>query len=126
MPERVFVVGVGITKFEKAGSQRDWPDLCKEAIENALSDASLPYTSIQAAVAGYNYGEPTCGQAAIYQMGLTGIPVCNVNNNCSTGSTALFLARNLVLSSYDCTLALGFEKMVKSLSQRVGMKCFLL
>lgn len=92
--------------------------MCKEAIENALQDANLPYTSIQAAVAGYNYGEPTCGQAAVYQMGLTGIPVCNVNNNCSTGSTALFLARNLVSSSYDCALAIGFEKMTKSLSQR--------
>lgn len=119
---RVFVVGVGMTKFEKPGpNSSDWPDLCKTAITRALEDSKLSYTDVQAAVVGYNYGEPTCGQAAVYQMGLTGIPICNVNNNCSTGSTALFLARNL-LSSYDCTLALGFEKMQKSLSQVVSFQ----
>ncbi len=41
-----------------------------------------------------------------------GHPVVNVNNNCSTGSTALFLARQAVASgAADCVLALGFEQM---------------
>ena len=118
---KVYVVGVGITKFEKASSRRDWPEMCKEAIENALADSKLEYSAIECAVVGYNYGEPTCGQCAVYQMGLTGIPICNTNNNCSTGSTAIFLARNLVKSSYDCTLAVGFEKMERSLSQKVSI-----
>jgi len=117
MGERVFVVGVGMTPFMKASTGPDWPEMCKAAIQQALDDASLSYEKVETAVVGYNYGEPTCGQAAVYQVGLTGIPVCNVNNNCSTGSTALFLARNMVKSSYDCALALGFEKMRKSLSQ---------
>jgi sterol carrier protein 2 len=59
-------------------------------------------------------GESTSGQRAIYQLGLTGVPVYNVNNNCSTGSTALFLAKQLVEGGLtDCALAVGFEKMEK-------------
>ncbi|PIO24879.1 hypothetical protein AB205_0115150, partial [Aquarana catesbeiana] len=58
-------------------------------------------------------GDSTCGQRAIYHsLGLTGIPIINVNNNCSTGSTALFMARQLIQGGLaDCVLALGFEKM---------------
>jgi sterol carrier protein 2 len=60
------------------------------------------------------YGESTCGQRAVYQLGLTGIPVYNVNNNCSTGSTALFMAKQFIEGGLaDCVLALGFEKMEK-------------
>jgi len=45
-------------------------------------------------------------------MGLTGIPVSNCNNNCSTGSTALYQSRALVAGGMArCALALGFEKM---------------
>jgi acetyl-CoA acetyltransferase len=61
---------------------------------------------------GYVYGDSTCGQAALYEVGMTGIPIVNVNNNCSTGSTALFLARQAVESgAVECALALGFEQM---------------
>ena len=67
---------------------------------------------MQAAYAGYVYGDSVCGQRAIYTVGMTGIPVINVNNNCSTGSSALYLAANAVRSGmFDCALALGFEKM---------------
>ena len=73
----------------------------------ALSDAGINYSAIEACVASYCYGEPTCGQRAVYELGLTGIPVFNVNNNCSSGSSALMLARSLVKSGMDCVLALG-------------------
>ena len=67
---------------------------------------------IQQAYVGYVYGDSTCGQRALYQVGMTGIPIINVNNNCSTGSTALFLARQAIESgALDCVLALGFEQM---------------
>ena len=67
---------------------------------------------VQQAYVGYVYGDSTAGQAAIYGVGLTGIPVFNVNNNCSTGSSALFLARQAVESGVvECALALGFEQM---------------
>lgn len=80
---RVFVIGVGMTKFEKPGkAQGDYPDWAKTAGENALKDARISYDAIEHAIAGYCYGDSTCGQRALYGLGLTGIPMSNVNNNC--------------------------------------------
>jgi len=113
MTVRTFVIGVGMTKFEKPGS-RDWdyPDMGKQAGEAALADAGISYDLIEEAYIGYCYGDSTSGQRALYKLGLTGIPAVNVNNNCSTGSSALYLARRSVLGGLaDCVLALGFEKM---------------
>src|SRR5690242_9799489 len=102
-----------MTKFEKPGTMEgEYPDWAKEAWEKALSDAGIPYEDVQQAYAGYCYGDSTYGQRALYQLGLTGIPVVNVNNNCSTGSSALFLARQAVKGGLaECALAVGFEKM---------------
>jgi acetyl-CoA acetyltransferase len=111
----VFVIGVGMTKFEKPGSREwDYPDMAKEAGTKALEDAGIPYDEVEQAFVGYCYGESTSGQRAVYGLGLTGIPVVNVNNNCSTGSTALHMARQAVRGGLaECALALGFEKMEK-------------
>jgi len=111
---RVYVVGVGMTKFEKPGRRSDvcYPDMAKEAVTKALADAKLKYTDVQQAAVGYVYGDSTCGQRALYEVGMTGIPVYNVNNNCSTGSSALYLAKQIIESgNADCVLPLGFEKM---------------
>ena len=115
MGRKVFVVGVGMTKFEKPGSREwDYPDMAKEAGTKALQDAGIPYSEVEQACIGYCYGDSTCGQRAVYELGLTGIPIYNVNNNCSTGSTALFMAKQFIEGSIaDCVLALGFEKMEK-------------
>jgi len=113
---KAYVVGVGMTKFEKPGRREnfDYPDMAKEAVENALTDAGLKYSDVEQACVGYVYGDSTCGQRALYPLGMTGIPVYNVNNNCATGSSALFLANQLVRGGIsDCVLALGFEKMQK-------------
>ncbi len=115
MSNRTFVIGVGMTKFEKPGS-RDWdyPDMAREAGTKALEDAGIPYERVEQAFVGYCYGESTSGQRAVYGLGLTGIPVVNVNNNCSTGSSALYMARQAIRGGLaDCALALGFEKMEK-------------
>jgi acetyl-CoA acetyltransferase len=110
---RVFVAGVGMTKFEKPGRREwDYPDMVRESVSNALADAGVQYADIEQAYVGWVYGDSTAGQRAVYELGLTGIPVINVNNNCSTGSTALFLARTIVAGGLaDCVLAAGFEKM---------------
>jgi sterol carrier protein 2 len=104
-----------MTKFEKPGSKSwDYPDMAKEAGEKALADAGIPYDLVEQACVGYCYGDSTCGQRAVYTLGLTGIPIYNVNNNCSTGSTALFMAKQFIEGGLaDCVLALGFEKMEK-------------
>jgi sterol carrier protein 2 len=115
MGRKVFVIGVGMTKFEKPGSKDwDYPDMAKEAGTRALQDAGIDFDQIEQAAVGYCYGDSTAGQRAVYSLGMTGIPIYNVNNNCATGSTALFMAKQFVEAGIaDCALALGFEKMEK-------------
>ncbi|MER5305144.1 lipid-transfer protein [Streptomyces lasiicapitis] len=108
-----YIVGVGMTKFEKPET-RDWQywDMAKEAGTAALADADIAYEDVEQVAAGYCFQASTAGQRAAYELGLTGVPVYNVNNNCATGSTALMLARQFVEGGgSDCVLALGFEKM---------------
>ncbi len=115
MGRKVYVIGVGMTKFEKPGA-RDWdyPQMAREAGTRALEDAGIPYDTVEQVAVGYCYGDSTCGQRAVYEIGLTGVPIYNVNNNCSTGSTALYMAKQLVEGGLaECTMALGFEKMEK-------------
>jgi acetyl-CoA acetyltransferase len=117
--ERVFVVGVGLTKFDKPGARPDWdyPDMAGEAVEEALRDAGARYDDVQQVAAGYCFGNTAAGQRAVYPLGLTGVPVINVNNACASGSSALYVARGLVAAGLaDCALALGFEKMGNVLS----------
>lgn len=112
MKRRVNVIGVGMTKFAKPGASDDYHVMAAEAGRKALADAGIPFNEVQQAFCGYVYGDSTCGQRAVYELGLTGIPVLNVNNNCSTGSSALFLARQAIEGGLaECVLALGFEKM---------------
>jgi len=102
-----------MTKFEKPG-RKDWdyPDIGRIAAERALKDACIPYEEVQQACVSYCYGDSTCGQRTVYQLGMTGIPVYNVNNNCASGATALFMAKQFVEGGLaDCVLAVGFEKM---------------
>jgi sterol carrier protein 2 len=104
-----------MTKFEKPFSREwDYPQMATEAGTKALEDAGIPYAEVEQAAVGYCYGDTTCGQRAVYGLGLTGIPVYNVNNACATGSTALFMAKQFIEGGIvDCALALGFEKMEK-------------
>ena len=113
MTSSVIVAGVGMIPFTKPGAGEPYPVMASRAIRIALSDAGVPYEKVQQAYAGYVYGDSTAGQRALYEVGMTGIPVVNVNNNCSTGSTALYLARQAVESgAVDCALAFGFEQMM--------------
>lgn len=114
MARKVYVIGVGMTPFTKPGASPEYNEMAKEAVGSALKDAGIDYREVEQAIVGYVYGDSTCGQRAVYENGLTGIPVINVNNNCSTGSSALFLAKQIVEGGIaECVLALGFEKMEK-------------
>jgi acetyl-CoA acetyltransferase len=113
MNRKVHVAGVGMIPFSKPGASEPYHVMGAKAARAALKDAGVDYALVEQAYVGYVYGDSTCGQAAVYGVGLTGIPVINVTNNCSTGSTALFLARQAVESgAVECALALGFEQMV--------------
>lgn len=112
MSQSVHVVGIGMVPFVKPTAGVSYPEMAAAATRAALNDAGLEYAQIEQAYVGYVYGDSTAGQRALYGVGMTGIPIVNVNNNCSTGSTALFLARQAVESgAADCVLALGFEQM---------------
>ncbi len=114
MARKANVVGVGMVKFAKPGASDSYDVMAKGAIETALKDAGVGYPDVEQAYAGYVFGDSTCGQKAVYSVGLTAIPVFNVNNNCSTGSSALFLARQAVEGgAVECALAVGFEQMEK-------------
>ena len=110
---KVYVAGVGMTPFAKPGNSEDWDVMAEKAIREALHDAGVSYDLIEQAYAGHVYGDSTAGQSALYRVGITGIPIVNVNNNCATGATALYLARQMVeLGGAQCVLAVGFEQMV--------------
>jgi acetyl-CoA acetyltransferase len=112
MSRDVLVAGVGMIPFTKPGANEPYPQMAAKATRAALADAGIGYELLQQAYVGYVYGDSTAGQRAVYEVGMTGIPIVNVNNNCATGSTALYLARQAVASgSADCVLALGFEHM---------------
>lgn len=112
MSESVVVAGVGMIAFTKPGANQPYPVMASTAARQALADAGVDYAAVQQAYVGYVYGDSTSGQKALYGVGMSGIPIVNVNNNCSTGSTALFLARQAIESgAADCVLALGFEQM---------------
>jgi sterol carrier protein 2 len=112
MNHSVVVAGVGMIPFKKPGTSACYFEMGEQAARLALADAGVDYMSICQAYVGFVYGDSTSGQKALYRVGMTQIPVINVNNNCSTGSTALFLARQAIEAGIaDCVLALGFEQM---------------
>ncbi len=112
MKHKAMVAGVGMVQFAKPGASDPYDVMGAAAAHQALADAGVDYGLVEQVYAGYVYGDSTCGQKAVYRVGMSGVPIVNVNNNCSTGSTALFLARQAIESgAAECVLALGFEQM---------------
>ena len=110
--ENVYIIGVGMTKFIKPRGLVDYPEMGFEAGVKAMVDAGINYDDVEQGVACYAYGDSTCGQRVFYQFGMTQIPIYNVNNNCSTGSTGLYMARQFLEKGVaNCALVIGFEKM---------------
>jgi len=108
----VRIAGTGMVPFRKPGASPAYDELARGAVQAALADAGVDYRDVQQAYAGFVYGDSTAGQRALYAVGMTGIPIVNVNNNCSTGSTALWLARQAIAGgAADCVLVVGFEQM---------------
>ena len=109
---KVVVAGVGMVPFAKPGASETYDVMGSQATKMALRDCGLDYSMVKQAYVGYVFGDSTSGQRALYHVGMSGIPIINVNNNCSTGSTALYLARQAIETGVtDCVLALGFEQM---------------
>ncbi|MDU9393291.1 lipid-transfer protein [Pseudomonas japonica] len=112
MGNKARIIGVNMVKFAKPGAHEPYEVMGAKAIQGALADAGIRYDQVQQAFAGYVYGDSTCGQRVAYAVGMSGIPVFNLNNYCASGSSALFLARQAVESGVvECALAFGFEEM---------------
>jgi len=113
----VAVAGVGLTRFdsydgEKGRPYKDFYELGNEAIRQALSAAEMFWPEIQAAFCGSVYCGTASGHQTIARLGLTGIPIVNVENACSSGSSAFRLAYQSVGAELcDIAIAVGFEKM---------------
>ena len=93
---KVLVAGVSMVKFAKPGQQKPYREMASAAIRAAVAEAGIQPGLIEQAYGSYIYGDSTCGQHALYDAFMTGIPVINVNNNCSSASTAIFLSRQAV------------------------------
>ncbi|KAI4115726.1 MAG: hypothetical protein LQ345_003729 [Seirophora villosa] len=111
-----YILGVGLTKFAKplARNAADYTELGFEAGIKALLDAGINYDDVDQGIACYCYGDSTSGQRVFYQFGMTQAPVVNVNNNCATGSTGLWMAREKVgCGAADVVMVVGWEKMAR-------------
>src|SRR5206468_2168718 len=120
MSENLRIAGVGMVPFARPGKSDPYDVMAERAVRAALADARLDYDLIDQAVAGYVYADSCAGERALYRVGITGIPITNVNNNCASGSSALFHARQAILSGdAECVLAVGFEQMQPGALDRV-------
>ena len=112
MNQKVYVAGVGMGRFSKPSEQYPYEKMGAEAIIAAVADAGLELNDMQQAYASYVYGDSCSGQKVINEIGMPGVPIFNLNNNCASGSSALFLARQAVASGQvDVALVFGFEQM---------------
>jgi sterol carrier protein 2 len=113
MTRKVYVAGVGMIPFAKPGMSETYDRMGAAATRLALQDAGVDYDKVDQAYASFIYGDTCSGQRALYEVGLSGIPIFNVNNACASGSSAIYLARQAIENgAADIVLAVGFEQMV--------------
>lgn len=109
--KEVAVAGIGLMRWKRYADQEIY-DFGSEAILNALKDAGMEWKEIQAAFCGSVYQGTGSGHQVIKEIGMTGVPIVNVENACSSGASAFRLAyQSIAAEIYDIVLAVGFEKM---------------
>jgi acetyl-CoA acyltransferase len=111
-----YVIGVGMTRFEK--SRRPLKELVVEAVTQALADASAETADVQAAyvgnaVAGLLTGQEMIrGQVLLRPLGIESIPIFNVENACASAASAFHLGWQAVAYGvHDVVLCVGAEKL---------------
>ncbi len=111
----VVVLGVGLHKFGR------WPDkrvedIGREAILDALGDAGVEFREIESVYCGHTQHGMGTGLRVAGEVGLTGIPIINVEVACTSSSTCVRLAYQAIAAGiYDICLCVGFDKMEKGL-----------
>jgi acetyl-CoA acetyltransferase len=125
MKQAAYIAGVGVTHFGKH-LDRSLSNLAHEAIRQAIADAGLDASEIQAVWAGTAAAPITTGQLCVagqvilHGLGMGRVPVVNVENACATSSTALQQAASMItLGAYDVVLAFGVDKLYHPDKKRV-------
>ena len=107
----VAVIGVGMTRFGKF-PDRSVEDLGREACWAAIQDAGINPREIQAAFCGHIYQGSVAGQRVLVELGLTGIPIYNIENACASSSSGMELGcLGILAGQWDVVLAFGAEKL---------------
>ncbi len=107
----VAVIGVGMTKFGKF-PDRSVEDLGREACWAAIQDAGIDPREVQAAFCGHIYQGSVAGQRVLVELGLTGIPIYNIENACASSSSGMELGcLGILAGQWDVVLAFGAEKL---------------
>lgn len=110
--QSVYVPGFGMTSFAKPGQGESYVTMGATAVLLALIDAGLSSEEIEQAYAGFLYGDSCCGHRVLYEAGMMGNPIFNVKNNCSTGTSAIYLARQAIApGTIDAAMVVSFEHM---------------
>ncbi|MBU3917433.1 thiolase family protein [bacterium] len=113
----VVLAGVGLTRFDcydgkKGRVFKEFYELGSEAVVNALADAEMQFSDLEAAFCGSSMYGTASGHQTLKAIGNTGIPIVNVENACSSGSSAFRLAYQQVAAGFcDIAIAVGFEEM---------------
>ncbi|MEX0799937.1 MAG: transporter [Dehalococcoidia bacterium] len=123
----VAVIGVGMHPWGKF-EDKSITQMCREAVEAALKDASVEWPEIQAVSAASSRfsggkGWGLNGNDVVEDMGASGVPVYNLSAGCAAGGNAFDIGRTLVGSGlYDIVLVVGGEKMPRGMIQMSGVQ----
>ena len=120
MSERVVVLGVGLHPFGRHPG-KSVGDMARVAGLAALRDAGVGYKDIQVGFCGHVGQGVGTGLRTFGQLGLTGIPITNVELACASSSRAAMLAAESIAAGlYDLAMVIGVEKMERGLLSGVG------
>lgn len=111
----VYVTGVGLHPFGRF-ADTDLTTLGTVAVQRALGEAAIRRDGFQAAFCGSVYGGVATGHKVLTALGLSGVPIVNVEAGCASGGAALALAASQIAAGvHDTVLVFGLEKMPRGM-----------
>jgi len=111
----VGIAGVGLHPFGRFEGVSA-TDMGVIAVRQALAEAGVGRGGFQAAFCGTAYGGVASGHRVLGRLGMTGMPIVDVEAGCASGGAALMLAAGAIRADqYDTVLVFGIEKMPKGI-----------
>ena len=109
----VALTGIGLHPFGRFDGVTV-TDMGVTAVKAALAEAGNP--RFEAAFCASVYSGVASGHKVLGALGLTGVPIVNVEAGCASGGAALMLAAHAIANGqYDTVLVFGMEKMPKGI-----------